>query len=220
MDSDAIYVNIDREFNYSLAVFNDLIQENQLKKTHDQQAWLNPIKSANSEGDSFFGGKKATLNQRSYQFGRTASSVFRMVMFRAVQIPNEINGTRIWPEAANENRIQFQVLPPFAGQDPFQLIRDAKGADLKSRAERIWAEYDRVFPPSFIKSKMLREAGTWVNFENEMLIFRYDNNTLIQVIKIGTKAAAFMEQNNGFPITSKVKVKLRRKMIHLQLQVM
>ena len=78
MDGDSIHVNIDPVFNCSLAVFDELIQENQLTKTHEQQASLDPIRSA--KGNDIFGPEKASDAQRANAFGSTASSAFRMAI--------------------------------------------------------------------------------------------------------------------------------------------
>ena len=202
MDRDTIYVNVDPVFNCSLDVFDELIQENQLTKTHGQQASLDPIRSA--KGNDIFYGENASDKQRADAFGRTASSAFRMAMLCAVQIPK-----RIWPKVRsemNKDKLQFKILPTSDKRDltEFKLI-DKEGDDLKSRAERICAEYDRVFPPSFIKGKMLGEAGASVEFQGVMLVFRYNNDRLTQVIEILTKAAA-TKQNNSSSIASNVKV--------------
>ena len=190
MGGDLIFVNIDPVFNIALHALKELNDQGRLRVTNVQCSKLKDGVKSNTDGDAntyIFGGKTATLNGSSSPsaFGRTASSVFRMVMLDAVQIDRGI-----WPKLdtnsdnRNKDALQFEKLLPDKGQE-FKLLDDSQG---KAAARQYWSVYDHAFPHFLIESKILEaQQNENVDFRNMMLIFR---NSFTEVIEITTTAKA------------------------------
>ena len=190
MEGDRIFVNVDPPYDY---VQNKLKKiDPVIRETNHQTCKLNAVQS-NAKDDHnklVFGGslnkkKKRTAGQRASAFGKTASAVFRMVMLKAVQIPEDL-----WPKfgdpamSRNKNGMAFEVTD--RNNRPFQLLN---GNHTKENARECWSRYDQVFPHFLIENEVLKHKGRKVLFENTMFILR---ESAPQVIEITTKAYATM----------------------------
>ena len=189
MEGDLIFVNIDPVFNIALHALKELADQGRLRVTNVQCSKLKDGVKSDTDDDAnkyIFGGKTATLKGSSaLMFGRTASSVFRMVMLDAVQIDRGI-----WPKLGknsdnrNKDALQFEKLLPDEGQE-FKLLGDSQD---KAAARQYWSAYDHAFPHFLIESKISEaKQNEKVGFRNMMLIFR---NSFTEVIEITTTANA------------------------------
>ena len=185
MKGDRIFVNIDPPYDY----VEDELSDVTLDETNRQTCTLDAVQSNGREGDSIFafGGnldEEKSSEQRASAFGRTASAVFRMVMLRAVQIPEEH-----WPKfgdpamTRNKKTMVFKVTK--RNNPPFKLLND----DTKENAREYWSRYDQAFPHFLIENEVLKHTREKVPFKNTMFILR---RSAPQVIEITTKAYATM----------------------------
>ena len=186
MEGDRIFVNVDPPYDYV---------QNKLRRIdtviNHQTCKLNAVQSnaKNENSKLAFGGNLTETNRtpeyRASEFGRTASAVFRMVMLRAVQIPEHL-----WPNIAkrtkkrNKAAMKFEVKTE-GNNAAFQL----PNYNTKENARECWSRYDQVFPHSLIENEVLKHKGRKVLFENTMFILR---ESAPQVIEITTKAYATM----------------------------
>ena len=195
MEGDLMFLNLDPVFNIALLALKELNDQDRLTVTNYQRSTLRGGIKSNATNDAnqyVFGGIGATPNARAAAFGKTASSVFRMVMLDAVQIPRSI-----WPKpgkpARRRNRATLvfrNLFPKIEDAREFRLVGNAANRDL---ARPYWSKYDQIFPHFLIKDKILNaEQGETVNFRNTMLIFR---NNLTEVIEIKTNASAREEEH-------------------------
>ena len=166
------------------------------EETNNQTCKLVAVQS-NAEDENSklaFGGNlsktKRTPEYRASMFGRTASAVFRMVMLKAVQIPENH-----WPDAGertktrNKNALEFtRSKDENAKTYPlFELLNPNNNT--KKNARKYWRHYDQMFPHFLIEDEVLEHKGRKVPFENTMFILRESTR---QVIEITTKACATM----------------------------
>ena len=188
MEGDRIFVNIDPPYDY---VQNKLREIHPvIRVTNHQTCKLNAVQSNAKDENSklAFGGNlkaKQTPEYRASEFGRTASAVFRMVMLRAVQIPD-----KLWPNIAkrtkkrNKAAMKFEVKTE-GNNAAFQLLN----YNTKENARECWSRYDQVFPHFLIENEVLKHKGETVPFKNTMFILR---KSTPQVIEIITEAYATM----------------------------
>ena len=203
MEGELIFVNIDPVFNIALKAVEELQGQGRLVEMNRQKAWLEEIKSADN---TFTFGGDGTPPQQAFQFGKTASAVFRMVMLHAVGIGNFGPNFGTAQQRNRPPALQFEVSGQF---EVFELLEGVNANE--GTARRFCTEYDHVFPRSLITNEVLENQGNSVPFRNTMLIFR---NNFTEVIEIITEANATMypaDQNGEF--RSSVKVTCIRKKI-------
>ena len=121
MEGDLIFVSVDPVFNIVLLALKELNDQRRLTLTNVQCSKLNGGIKSNDADDAnqyIFGGIGATPNVRALAFGRTASSVIRMVTLDAVQIPRSI-----WPKLGehtdrrNQETLEFRNLLSSNGEE-------------------------------------------------------------------------------------------------------
>ena len=193
MEGDRIFVNINPNYSHLIKEKLSLLKP---ETTNHQTCKLDAVQSDAKDENSklAFGGSlsetKRTPGQRASAFGRTASAVFRMVMLKAVQIPENH-----WPNIGehtkprNKNALEFTrsndrnaILYPL-----FRLLNPNNNT--KKNARKYWGHYDQMFPHFLIEDEVLEHKGEKVLFENTMFILR---ESAPQVIEITTKASATM----------------------------
>ena len=194
MEEETIFVQTDPAFNAVLLALEELQDQNRLRVTHCQTAYIKDIESNDEQEDHRlrFGGQNAP-NMACESFGRTASAIVRMCMLEAAGI-NRAWWPQIGPRSNNRNqaKLQLEVLI-----DPhFSLANDWR------TAAHYWSKYDQLYPHFRIQYTVEN-----LNIDNEgsmqsmMLIFR---NNWTEMIEITTTLRATPREEHRF--NSKVSV--------------
>ena len=190
MEGDRIFVSINPYYSHLIKEKLSLLKP---ETTNHQTCKLDAVQSNAKDENSklAFGGNlnktRRTPGQRASAFGRTASAVFRMVMLKAVQIPENH-----WPnigertKTRNDAAMRFEVIKR-NDNATFQLLNSSNNT--KKNARKYWSHYDQMFPHFLIEDEVLKHKETKVPFKNTMFILR---ESARQVIEITTEAYATM----------------------------
>ena len=177
---ETIFLQTDPAFKSVLVVLKELRDEKRLHVKHCQRAWIQGIESNDKDDKDVFGGEIG--------FTRTASSVVRMCMLKAVGIKQDL-----FPNIGNFSfkRNLKKTKRKVLMKPLFHLTEDPK------RAHYYWSKYDQLYPHFRIQDE-IGKADTEkkkANMPSMMLIF---GNDIKRVIEITTTFTATPKEDFKF----------------------
>ena len=170
------FVQTDCIFGVVLEALTELGKEERLQTLHSQEASIEGIESNDDQNQWKFGG--CTL-PGPLAFGRTASSVARMCMLRAVNGPSSW-----WPKIGanglrrNKDKMAFNSSYSAPGQPQVFTFTNSK-----DEAAELWSKYDQLYPHYIIQGKVSDHTGRQVSIPKMMLVIR---NHFSEVVELNT----------------------------------